>query len=153
LAERNEDARQKPAGKQLKELGMPGQKLRGEVKTKRWNDPIEADDGYRLLVCRFRPRALRKENETWNGWDRELGPSRKLLADFQGKNGPPLPWHEFRSRYLEEMASQQDRIGALAQRVSNGETVTLLCSKSCTDVSRCHRSLLKELIDKQLLQG
>ena len=40
------------------------------IKTKRWDDPREPDDGFRLLICRYRPRALKKENETW---DPDLG--------------------------------------------------------------------------------
>jgi len=35
----------------------------------------------------------------------------------------------------------------LAARVRQGETITLLCSSACVDESRCHRSLLRELIE------
>jgi uncharacterized protein YeaO (DUF488 family) len=45
------------------------------LRTKRWNDPSEPDDGLRLLVCRYRPRALPKAKETWDEWWRELAPS------------------------------------------------------------------------------
>jgi uncharacterized protein YeaO (DUF488 family) len=31
------------------------------IKTKRWDDPIDSDDGYRLLVCRYRPRGVSRE--------------------------------------------------------------------------------------------
>jgi uncharacterized protein YeaO (DUF488 family) len=62
------------------------------LKTKRWNDPVEADDGYRLLICRYRPRGVPKTDETWDGWCTDLAPSRKLHADFYGKNGPPISW-------------------------------------------------------------
>jgi hypothetical protein len=34
--------------------------------------------------------------------------------------------------------------------VGGGETITLLCSSACTRESRCHRSLLKELIERRL---
>ncbi len=30
------------------------------IRTKRWNDPRDPGDGFRLLVCRYRPRGLRK---------------------------------------------------------------------------------------------
>src|SRR5262245_36229359 len=79
---------------------------RVSIRTRRWNDPIEADDGFRLLVTRYRPRALRKENETWDAWQPDLGPSRELHADFWGKHGPPITWTAFRRRYLGEMRSQ-----------------------------------------------
>jgi len=38
--------------------------MRHLVRTKRWNDPREPDDGFRLLVCRYRPRGLLKGDET-----------------------------------------------------------------------------------------
>jgi uncharacterized protein YeaO (DUF488 family) len=120
------------------------------IKTKRWNDPKEPNDGFRLLVCRYRPRALPKKDETWDAWWKDLGPSKELHADVYGKHGDAIAWSEFRRRYLNEMHDQQERISTLAQHVRAGETITLLCSSSCTDPKRCHRSLLKELIEKQV---
>jgi uncharacterized protein YeaO (DUF488 family) len=117
------------------------------IKTRRWNDPREESDGHRLLICRYRPRALRKENETWDAWDKNLGPSKELHAAFYGKHGQkPISWDEYRERYLSEMKEQGERIAVLAARVAAGETITLLCSSACTDESKCHRSLLRKLI-------
>jgi len=117
------------------------------IRTKRWNDPREPSDGHRLLICRYRPRALPKADETWDAWDKDLGPSRELHADFYGKHGPPITLYEYRQRYLAEMASRREKILALAERVRAGETITLLCSSACTDPSKCHRTLLRELIE------
>jgi uncharacterized protein YeaO (DUF488 family) len=99
-------------------------------------------------VCRYRPRALPKAEETWDEWWPEVGPSRALHADFYGKHGPPISWPEYRARYLTEMKSQKARIAELAARVRAGETITLLCSRACEDESHCHRSLLRDLIEK-----
>src|SRR5213592_4549470 len=88
------------------------------IKTRRWNDDAEPDDGFRLLVCRYRPRALRKEHETWKEWWKDLGPSRQLHADYYGKNGPPIGWEEYRRRYLEEMKAQEEFIDELAAMVA-----------------------------------
>jgi uncharacterized protein YeaO (DUF488 family) len=118
------------------------------IKTKRWNDPRAPDDGFRLLICRYRPRALRKADETWDAWWKELGPSRELHADFWGKHGPPIGWEEYRTRYLREIRSQHARIAELGARIKAGETLTLLCSKACTDETHCHRSLLRTLIEE-----
>jgi uncharacterized protein YeaO (DUF488 family) len=120
------------------------------LKTKRWNDPVEPDDGFRILICHYRPRALPKKDETWHKWYKELGPSRELHADFYGKHGPPIGWEEYRRRYLEEMKKQEYLIHGLAELVSEGKTITLLCSSACTDASRCHRSLLAGLIEEQV---
>jgi uncharacterized protein YeaO (DUF488 family) len=113
------------------------------LRTRRWNDPAPDDDGFRLLVTRFRPRGLRKADETWAAWWPDLAPSRELLADF--KHGG-LAWPDYERRYLAEMTAQRETIRRLAAQVSNGETVTLLCSSACEDPARCHRTLLARLI-------
>jgi uncharacterized protein YeaO (DUF488 family) len=123
----------------------------GLIDTKRWNDPVGRNEGRRVLVCRYRPRGVRKDEETWDEWNPSLGPSRDLHAAFYGKHGPPIGWTEYRRRYLAEMRSAADAIGALAARVAAGETVTLLCSSACHDPERCHRTLLKQLIEANYL--
>jgi uncharacterized protein YeaO (DUF488 family) len=121
------------------------------VRTKRWNDPAATDDGFRLLVCRIRPRGVSKADETWDAWWPDLGPSRALLDAFHGKSGPPLAWEGYVPRYLSEMAgpAQVWRIRDLARRVAGGETVTLLCSSACIDPERCHRTLLARLVERR----
>ena len=118
------------------------------VRMRRWNDRKLPGDGLRLLICRYRPRGVRKADETWDEWDPDLGPSRELHAAVYGKSGPPISWTEYRTRYLKEMRKQQPRIEALAERVRAGETVTLLCSSACVEDAHCHRSLLRELIEE-----
>lgn len=49
--------------------------MAGRVRTRRWDDPKQPGEGTRILVCRFRPRALKKQDETWDEWWRDLGPS------------------------------------------------------------------------------
>ena len=124
--------------------------VEARIKTKRWNDPVERDDGHRLLVCRYRPRGVRKEAETWSAWWPNLGPSRELHVDYYGKHGPPIGWAEYRRRFFAEMKGQREMIASVATRVAAGETITLLCSSACTDPERCHRSLLKTLVAKAL---
>ena len=119
------------------------------IRTKRWNDAPAPDDGFRLLVCRIRPRGVARANETWDAWWPELGPSRGLLDDFHGKGGAPLAWEVYRRRYLDEMggATQLWRLRDLARRLAGGEAITLLCSAACTDPERCHRTLLAGLLE------
>lgn len=120
-----------------------------EIRTKRWNDPVEPEDGTRILICRYRPRGLPKSEETWSEWNSHLGPSKELHAAAYGKKGAsPLDWTSYRASYLREMRDQKDAIAMLAGRVKNGETITLLCSSACEREARCHRSLLRELILK-----
>lgn len=118
------------------------------IKTKRWNDPREPDDGCRILVCRYRPRGVARAEETWDEWHPELGPSKELHAAVYGKNGVPIGWPVYRAAYLREMKSQVALIHRLAERAAAGETLTLLCASSCMREARCHRSLLKTLIEE-----
>lgn len=122
----------------------------GEIRTKRWDDPADADDGTRILVCRYRPRGVAKADERWSEWLPDLGPSRRLHASAYGKAGVEMAWTAYRASYLQEMQSQREAIDALAKRVTGGETMTLLCSTQCERESRCHRSLLKELIERAI---
>jgi uncharacterized protein YeaO (DUF488 family) len=123
---------------------------RGTIRTKRWCDKVAEDDGIKVLVCRYRPRALPKKDETWTIWKANLGPSKELHAAFYGKKGEAINWEEYRRRYLEEMKAQEDEIAVLAELVASGKTVTLMCSSACEDESRCHRSLLRGLIEEKL---
>ncbi|MDB5296468.1 MAG: hypothetical protein JWO31_2451 [Phycisphaerales bacterium] len=100
-----------------------------------------------MLVTRYRPRGVAKADETWDEWDPALGPSVELHAAAYGKGVLAIPWPTYRVLYLREMRLRKDRVAALAERVMGGETLTLLCSSACERESRCHRSLLKELIE------
>ncbi len=116
------------------------------IRTKRWNDTIEPADGVRLLVCRYRPRGVRREAEPWDSWLPQLGPSKELHAAVYGKHGAPISWDEYAGRYVAEMKAQGFWIRALGVRAARGETLTLLCSSACEDEARCHRTLLSALI-------
>lgn len=112
------------------------------LRTKRIYDPPAAGDGHRLLVMRFWPRGVRKERV--DAWDRGLAPSRELLTDLRSE---AIDWVTYTRRFHWEMAHRDDAVAAfasLAQRAET-ETVTLLCW--CHDETRCHRTLLKALIE------
>lgn len=131
---------------------QPGDTLRFgmPIFTKRWDDPIDPTDGTRILITRYRPRGLAKSAERWSEWLPDLGPSKELHAHAYGKRGVQIDWNTYRTAYLREMLAQSATIAALAERVNAGETITLLCSSQCERESRCHRSLLKELIERRL---
>ena len=125
------------------------------IKTRRWNDTPGQKEGFRLLVTRYRPRALPKAEETWDAWWKELGPSPALFDAVYGKKGqPPIAWEEYARRYREEMRAPTPRgkIAWLAQSVARGEPLTLLCSSLCTDEARCHRTVLRALLLEEVAQ-
>src|SRR5262245_32576939 len=128
---------------------------RGTILTKRWCDPVKKkQEPIRILICRYRPRALKKEDETWTIWKANLGPSKELHAAFYGKHGQePIGFDEYVRRYLAEMKEQEDEIAVLAEMVAEGKTITLMCSSACEDESHCHRSLLKKLIEEKVTAG
>ena len=57
------------------------------IRTKRWDDPKEPADGFRLLVCRYRPRGLPKDAETWDAWNADLGPSKEPTRPRTARRG------------------------------------------------------------------
>jgi uncharacterized protein YeaO (DUF488 family) len=116
------------------------------LRTKRWNDPPSPDDGFRLLICRFRPRGVPKVNEPWDAWCPALAPSKELHAAVYGKTGPAIDFKEYTQRFLQEMTARRYWIEGFAARVRAGETLCLLCSSACVDPTRCHRTLVQGLI-------
>lgn len=110
------------------------------IRTKCIYEKAERADGYRVLVMRLWPRGIRKD--AVDAWERDLGTPTELIKEW--KSGS-VPWAGFARRYRAAMRSQEERMAALASRAER-ENVTLLCG--CRDESRCHRLLLKELIQK-----
>ena len=119
---------------------MIGPDGRASVRTARVYDPPSPDDGYRLLIMRFWPRGVRKD--AIDAWERDLAPSVELLRAY--RNGR-IEWEEFARRYRAEVGGRQELLADLASRVRSG-TVTLLCG--CEDESRCHRTLLREMVEE-----
>ena len=109
------------------------------IRTKRIYDPPSPEDGYRLLIMRLWPRGVRKA--AVDGWEKDLGPSRELLTSFRaGKFG----WEDLAARYREEMSAREELLERYRD-LGRRETLTLLCA--CQDEARCHRSLLKEILE------
>jgi uncharacterized protein YeaO (DUF488 family) len=91
---------------------------------------------------------VRKEDEPWDAWCPALSPSPALHAAAYGKAGePPLDFAVYERRFLDEMKPRGYWIDGFAARVRAGETVTLLCSSACVDEARCHRSIVKRLVE------
>ena len=103
-------------------------------------DPAETADGRRVLVTRYWPRGVPRA--AVDEYVPALAPTRELLHAF--KDGA-MDWGAFRERYLEEMSAPAPRaeIERLAEQAAS-EPLTLLCV--CREESRCHRSLLRDLV-------
>jgi uncharacterized protein YeaO (DUF488 family) len=137
-------------------MGRQGHLERSDslITTRRWDDPEAPDEGFKVLITRYRPRALPKAEETWDAWWKELGPSPELFNAVYGKGQPAIAWDEYARRYRDEMAAATPRgkITWLARSLERGERVSLLCSSLCTDEKRCHRSVLRALLLEQIAE-
>jgi uncharacterized protein YeaO (DUF488 family) len=109
------------------------------IRTSRVYDPPSRSDGYRLLVMRLWPRGVRKE--AVDGWEKELGPSTELLRAYRAGD---MEWAEFARRYRAEVRKKPELLDYV-RKLSRRRTVTLLCG--CEDESRCHRSVLKGMLE------
>ena len=123
------------------------------IRTKRWNNPVDPDDGLRLLITRYRPRGVRREDATWDDWWKDLAPSKELHADWYGKRGRRISIAEFEERYLKEMQGEAARsaLAVLTEMHLAGKTITLLCY--CADEQCCHRTLVKRLVETSAERG
>jgi uncharacterized protein YeaO (DUF488 family) len=110
------------------------------IRTARIYDPPSRKDGYRLLTMRLWPRGIRKD--AVDAWEKELGPSRELMRSYLDGD---IEWREFARRYRAEMRTKPELLDSV-RKLARRRTVTLLCG--CPDESRCHRSLLKKLLEQ-----
>ena len=114
--------------------------LAGNIRLKRVYDEPSPDDGRRILITRYWPRGVPKS--AVDEYTTKVSPSRELLREFKHEG---LTWEEYVPRFLEEMNSPKavTEIKRWA-KLAASEPITLMCI--CEDETRCHRSVLKDLI-------
>ncbi|ARM76896.1 DUF488 domain-containing protein [Acidianus manzaensis] len=112
------------------------------IKIKRIYDPIEKDDGLRILVDRLWPRGVKKDRIDL--WLKEIAPSEELRKWF---NHDPEKWEEFKKKYFEEL-NQNPKLSGLLKLVKDGNNVTLLYA---TTSPYNNAVALKEFLEKRLL--
>jgi len=95
-----------------------------KIKIKRMHDPVETDDGFRVLVDKIWPRGVTKAQAHINLWLREIAPSSDLRRWF---SHDPAKWEEFKKRYFEELEEKPEVVSRLLKIIAEGP-VTLLYS-------------------------
>jgi len=90
---------------------------------------------------------IKKENENWDAWYRELAPSRQLWYDYFKSN--KIDWNQYRERFIEEMIDNPKSIELIHwlskfEDHNNNKNITLICF--CENEKNCHRSIVKELV-------
>jgi uncharacterized protein YeaO (DUF488 family) len=121
------------------------------IRVVRLGSPRRQNEGLRLGTVRRPPRGVpRAEYAARNHYDvwlPELAPSASLLSWIRAKPLSTPRWRMFARRYRAEMRhpSAQHLIALLAA-MSERQNLSVGCY--CEDESRCHRLLLKNLLER-----
>ena len=115
----------------------------------RLGTPRAPREGLRLGTVRRPPRGVRKQDyarlDYYDLWLPELAPSAPLVSYALSKPFTPARWKSYVARYRREMREPPAaRLLALLAALSHGTDFSVGCY--CADESRCHRSLLRELL-------
>jgi uncharacterized protein YeaO (DUF488 family) len=106
------------------------------------------DEGLRIGTVRRPPRGVAKtafaSGNWYDVWFPNLAPSAATVTTAQQASGP-REWAAFVKRYRAEMATPDNRRTLdLLAALSHHANFSVGCY--CADPSRCHRSILRELL-------
>jgi uncharacterized protein YeaO (DUF488 family) len=119
---------------------------RPQISTYRLGSPRTKQEGLRLGTVRHLPRGVPRseyaKRDLFDVWLPLLAPSRELLATFlDGKKTPQQFFRAYRAEMQRPEARHTIELLAAISRVT-----PLAVGCFCEDESRCHRSVLIELI-------
>ncbi len=112
------------------------------LRTKSIYEPVEEEDGLRVLITRFYPRGVKKDR--FDEWVQVLSPSPELLFSYRdGKKD----WEGFRMSFITELSDNVDSLEAIQalNEASKTENVTLLCYERSGNP--CHRHLVRDIVE------
>jgi uncharacterized protein YeaO (DUF488 family) len=91
------------------------------------------------------PKTAWAERDFFDLWFPDLAPSEALLKKVHSDLSDPRVWKQFTRSYRKEMAQpEKRRLLELLAIMSRETNFAVGCY--CEDESRCHRSLLRELL-------
>ena len=119
------------------------------VRVVQLGSPRTSGEGLRIGTVRRPPRGVKKSEyaarDYYDVWLPELAPSEPLRAWAMSKAWTTERWKTFARRYRAEMAAPGPaRLVALLHALSKHADFSVGCY--CEDGSRCHRSVLIELL-------
>ncbi len=88
------------------------------IRTKRAYDPVEPDDGTRVLVDRIWPRGVKKADLQIADWCKNVAPSQELRLWF---DHDPDKWEEFQRRYHAELDERPESWRPLVEFACKGK--------------------------------
>ena len=120
------------------------------IRIVRLGTPRVRAEGLRIGTVRRPPRGVNKRDyaglDYYDVWLPELAPSGRLVSWAFAQPWTGARWNQFARRYRAEMrAPAAQRLIALLAALSRQTSFSIGCY--CEEESRCHRSLLRELLD------
>jgi uncharacterized protein YeaO (DUF488 family) len=116
----------------------------------RLGTPRAANEGLRLGTVRRPPRGVRREDlgrdDWYDVWLPQLSPSAELLKEAQGASSEK-DWQRFARKYEAEM-KEPDNARLIALLAALSKSTNLAAGCYCADETRCHRSLLRKLLEQ-----
>jgi len=121
------------------------------IRIVRLGTPRESEEGLRIGTVRRPPRGVRKEDHArrdfFDVWLPELAPSAPLVSWALSEPFTPERWATYARKYRAEMRQPSaQRLLALLANLSSQTNFSVGCY--CEDETRCHRSLLKDLLSE-----
>ena len=118
------------------------------IRIVRLGSPREDGEGLRIGTVRRPPRGVRKEEfaskNFYDVWFPNLSPSEALLKEGLGAEDEKS-WLAFRKKFLAEMKlPEASKDLDLLAAISHHTNLSIGCY--CREESRCHRSILRELL-------
>ncbi len=119
------------------------------IRVVRLGTPREPHEGPRLGTVRRPPRGIKKADygrlHYFDLWFPDLAPSAALVKYAHAQSWTPQRWASYARRYRSEMrAPAAQRLIVLLAALSSQANFSVGCY--CEDETRCHRSLLRELL-------
>ena len=113
--------------------------------------PREADEGLRVGTVRRPPRGVPKSEYAsrnfYDVWLPNLSPSPELMKEGKSVQDD-RSWALFRKKFRAEMSRPEpSRVLELLAALSHQTQLSVGCY--CEDEKRCHRSLLRELLEER----
>lgn len=122
------------------------------IRIVRLGSPRIPGEGLRVGTVRRPPRGVARKDfarrNFYDVWLPELAPSAELVAFAQGEPWTAKRWAAFARRYRREMKeATPQRLLALFASLSKTADLSVGCY--CPDEERCHRSLLRDLLEEK----
>jgi uncharacterized protein YeaO (DUF488 family) len=122
------------------------------IRIVRLGSPRDAHEGLRLGTVRRPPRGVARTQlaarDFYDVWIPDVAPSEALLKTAREAGGDAARWKTFVRRYRREMKRPAAaRLLDLLAALSHHANFSVGCY--CADERRCHRSLLRGLLDER----